>query len=276
MITLSNELCSVVVDPEMGLTIESFTFGGEELLHQDRERKASGRTYGIPILFPTPNRVALDAYTFEGKRVPAVIHGFLRHRRCEVEAKSDTSLTGTFIFDGEEPLFPYLGMISVTISLIGATLRWEFHLVNTGSDAFAYGLALHPFFVKKRGMKLETNCFQRLITDEEMLPTEEVVSDRPSSDVDTLAIDAIYRCSGPSSSTLRGDDVTVKIQGSSAFGYTVVYTSVELPFICIEPQSCAINAHNLGNQELAALQVLEGKEEHTHWIEITAEDRHEG
>ena len=104
---------------------------------------------------------------------------------------------------------------------------------------------------------------------------EELISEHPSSDVATLAIDAIYRCSGPSSSTLRDSDVEIKVQGSSAFGYTVVYTSPEFPFICIEPQSCAINAHNLKNQELAALQILEGNNEHVHWIEITAEDSHE-
>lgn len=268
MITLVNKCCTVVVDPDMGLTVESFTFQGEELLHQDSARKRAGRTYGIPILFPTPNRVANDRYVFNDKMVPAVMHGFLRHRVFDIESRSDTHIAGRITFDGSEPLFPYDAEVLVTISLIGSTLRWEFHLTNTGDEPFGYGLALHPFFVKKKGMTLETNGHQRLVTDENMLPTEEIVEERPSSDVDTLASDAIFRCDGPSTSTLRGDGIELKILGSPAFGYTVVYTGLESAFICIEPQSCAINAHNLADQELAALQVLEGNQEHLHWVEM--------
>ncbi|NLZ76439.1 MAG: aldose 1-epimerase [Spirochaetales bacterium] len=271
MITLANTLSTVVVDPEMGLTVESFTWNGEELIHHDPARKEAGRTYGIPILFPTPNRVANDRYAFNGNVVPAVMHGFLRHRAFHIESGSDTHVAGRIIFDGSEPLFPYDAEVLVTLSLIGSTLRWEFHVMNTGDEPFAYGLAIHPFFVKKNGMTLEINAHRRLVTDEHMLPTEEVVEERLSSDVDSLSIDGIFKTNGPSASTLRGDGVALKIQGGPAFGYTVVYTDAELPFITVEPQSCAINAHNLVNRELAALQILESGKERQHWIEIRVE-----
>jgi len=58
MISIAKGDIRLVIDPEFGMTIHSLAYRGKELIHLDLDRRATGATYGIPILFPTPNRVS--------------------------------------------------------------------------------------------------------------------------------------------------------------------------------------------------------------------------
>ncbi len=266
-----------ILDPRAGLTVESLSYRGTELIIADMQRKAAGATYGIPILFPTPNRVRDSTYLFANRRYSAQMHGFVFRRAIAVEAVADDRAVGAMQFDGTDPLFPHAGSFKVAVSLQEDTIRWDFSVTNASELSLAYGIALHPFFIKRKGMHLVVNT-QSLMEDVEKYPTGGLIPNAEAPwdftqgvAVDSLAIDHVFVTEGPVQASLVSEEYTVEIVGSEIFDRTVIYTAEEQPFICVEPQSCSTDAHNLaeaGFGDAAALVIVEPGQCSDSWVEF--------
>lgn len=269
-----------LIDPVWGMTVESLRHEGTELIVCDRERKMAGTTYGIPILFPTPNRVRDNAYIFDGRTIEAVMHGFIRHQEFSVTAVKPDAVSALVEFDGSNPLFPYVGTFEVDITVDEQSIRWSFSVTNAGQARFAIGLALHPFFRKTERMHLRANV-GHLMEDIDKYPTGVLLPLESSAfdfshprAVSPLDIDAVFVTDGPIEAEISSATHTIAISGSDAFTHAVVYTGESLPFICVEPQSCATDAHNLSSRgygEEAGLIIVEPGSRHHSWVrfEIT-------
>ncbi len=280
LLSIESGPVSARIDAQWGMTVESLCFEGQQLLVCDLERKRAGATYGIPILFPTPNRVRDLSYHYDGLLVEAMMHGFVRHRPFVVESATKSSVTGTLVFDGQDPLFPYRGTFALTISATESSLTWDFVIRNQDSRTFSWGLGLHPFFVKDLRTRLAVNvgCVMEAVDN---FPTGAVspVAGTPwdfnaMTDVDVLAIDQVFLTDGPIKATIAGSGPTVTISASDEFGHAVIYTAPQHPFLCVEPQTCSTDAHNLSSAGLgqyAGLQVTEAGSEAHLWVRLDIE-----
>ena len=89
MVSIENDFIKAEFDESDGMTCTSLVFNGDEYVYFDEKRKESGGTYGIPILFPTPNRVRGGSYSFGGRKIVGNRHGRLRHMPFMIIEKND-------------------------------------------------------------------------------------------------------------------------------------------------------------------------------------------
>ena len=216
MISLHNDYVSLRADEHDGMTVVSLKCKGMETVLYDDERRKSGATYGIPILFPTPNRISGGEFTFNGKCIKGEMHGALRHAAFRITSQSETSVEGEVPFSALGETFPYDGRIKLSLHIEGTAVIWDFSVINEGDEPLAFGLALHPFFRKTASMRFSSSLDYEI--------------------------------------------------GSDEFNHVVVYTSPERPFVCVEPQTCSTDAHNLyskGYEKESGLIIVPDKASHS-------------
>ena len=119
-----------------------------------RQRPTS---YGIPILFPFPNRLRDGAFVFRGQRyvVHPNRHGFVRDKAWRVldtGASTDAGAWITSQFDAAQyatailQQFPFPFCLDVTYRLQEGSLRMETVVHNTGTHPMPMGFGIHPYF----------------------------------------------------------------------------------------------------------------------------------
>lgn len=280
MIILKNEQLEVAIDPDRGMTVESFRFRNREFLRWEAERKKAGLTYGIPFLFPTPSKVEDNVYHFRARKLPAVMHGFLRNESFRVSSQSPFQVTAVAAFDGSFPLFPYQAELQVKLTVEKECLSWDISLTNLDNEPLSYGLGLHPYFLKEPGMEVKTSFFASMPSDEHLIPSGQInavdgtpLDFRSFGSVDGLIIDMVFLSEGPFQSTLRYQDAELRLSASNDFSHGIIYTDTEKEYLCVEPLTCSTDAHNLaekGYQTVSGLIVLEAGETRESWVRLSA------
>ncbi len=270
--SLSNGIVSVAVDASDGMNVISMKYKGQEVVECDLEKKRAGRTYAIPILFPTPNRTRNDCYLFDGLLVKTHRHGFARKSDFEVVCADSSSILGSCSYPRHEG-FPYDIDFSVRISLSDSTVKWDFCIVNRGERPFPFGLALHPYFRKDLFRAVSSSHEKAMLMDGEMLPTGETVDSDYSTPVmiDDLDVDSVFLADESIESKLLGDDFSLSITASEEFNHVVIFTEKSSRTICVEPQTCStdfVNLHNKGYKKEANMLVVSGKESRRLSIEM--------
>ncbi len=281
---LSNANLSALVDPEDGMNVLSLKYFSKECVYVDERKRAERiKTYGIPILFPTPNRTRDWEYESEGRKIPATMHGFLKHDAFEVVEQGKAFITGRKILDGSQPMFPYRASVTVTIRLENDGLHHEVCVENMGTERFGYGLALHPFFVKKENSTFSCNVEEKMLASEEKLPTGETVPvkgtdfdyNEPSS-VSELEIDTVFICSGSMECRYTTPTYVLSISCSDAYDHVVLYTTKAAQFICFEPQTCSTDLFNMekkGFSDVAKVLKLEAGKRAVHTVDFCFSSR---
>lgn len=232
-----------------------------------RQRPTS---YGIPILFPFPNRLRDGAFVFRGQRyvVNPNRHGFVRDKPWRVLHTGAAADTGAWITSRFEAAqyatailqqFPFPFDLDVTYRLHEGTLHMETVAHNTGAHAMPMGFGIHPYFRCPEQGTLCVPAGQRWEL-EDSLPTGQLVEVegpydlRQPRDVTSLALDDIYTdlvadTDGLVRCTLT--DQQRRIQTTVAFDATqfphvVIYTPpAPRQALCIEPYTCPTDGFNL-------------------------------
>lgn len=258
MIVLEKGNLALTVNPDDGMTVTSILYKGMETVFFDQERRKSGATYGIPLLFPTPNRVSGDSFVFDGQTIPAVMHGPFRHRRFSVKKASPDHVYAECAFEPSDRYFPYEGRIGIEIVVDGCSVAWTFTVCNEGARPFAYGLALHPFFLKRNDGVFGANVASLMLADADKIPSgalEDVsrcgLDFRSPTKVSSIDTDSVFITDGDMRAYLDFGCYRIDMDSYGGFEHVVVYTSPDRPFICVEPQSCSTDAHNLYNKGYA-------------------------
>ena len=273
MILLENDYIKLEADPEDGMTVCSLVYKGIETIEADAERRKAGSTYGIPMLFPTPNRVAGDGYIFNGKTVKGIMHGNLRHSSFNIEELSSDRVRAVLPFSALGQFFPYEGLFSLGLSVDGHSVMWDICVMNDGDEPLSFGFALHPFFCKQEGMMLSSTLEYEMEADEGKIPTgrwtrTEFGKDRPVSSIDT---DTVFFADSSIASTLSSDLYKLTISGSEDFDHVVIYTSPGKSFVCVEPQTCSTDAHNMyskGFRKESGLIIVPGRSSRRLWVRM--------
>jgi aldose 1-epimerase len=103
-------------------------------------------------------------------------------------------------------------------------------------------------------MEIMTNRDYEMEADSQLLPTGNLLAVQGTekdfsskTKVSALSLDSVFTTSGrkPMLASLSYPECTLEMSGSEQFTHAVVYTRKELPFICLEPQTCSTDCHNL-------------------------------
>ena len=233
-------------------------------------------SYGIPVLFPFPNRLRDGRFTFEGAeyQVNPPRHGFVRDKVWEVVDQGASEDEGAWIrgrFDARDypeailSQFPFPFTVEMTYRLRDGKLSIHLTATNTGERTMPMGFGLHPYFRRPAHGTIPVPAHHRWeladsLPTGRVLELDEAYDLREPHDLTGLVLDDIYRGlaetePGVTQCRLVDNDrrtETVVEFSASQFPFVVVYTPpAPRQAICIEPNTCPTDAFNLQARGIA-------------------------
>ena len=236
--------------------------------------------FGIPILFPFPNRIRGGAWQFEGKTYqfnkppesPTSIHGLLLNRPYQVESHTadDNGATLVCTLDSRDfadigRQYPFPFKIGITYTLKDAVLSMGVSIQNTGNRNMPMGFGIHPYF--RVSLSPDANAAAALIKvpaatywelDADSVPTGKRLAAtgaldlRDSKAFSGLSLDHVYtdvqmEADGVSRCAIENRDTGhgMVMESDAQFRELVVYTPPGRDVICFEPYTCPTDAINL-------------------------------
>jgi aldose 1-epimerase len=232
-----------------------------------RQRPTS---YGIPILFPFPNRIRDGRFTFQGKtyEINPPRHGFVRDKAWRVVAQGASAEAGAWLtasFDARDHAaqilaqFPFPFRLEVTYRLQDGRLEMETVAQNTGDADMPAGFGIHPYFRRPERGTLTVPAGQRWELADS-LPTGRLLAVvgaydlRGAADLNGMQLDDIYTgvtadADGQTRCVLTDENAgrqTIVEFDARQFPHVVVYTPpAPRRAICVEPNTCPTDAFNL-------------------------------
>ena len=258
------------------------------------EFRARPTSYGIPILFPFPNRLRDGALSFRGQHyvVNPNRHGFVRDKAWRVLNTGASEGEGAWITSRFEAVqyaaailqqFPFPFCLDVTYRLREAVLSMETVVHNTGAHDMPMGFGIHPYFRCPVPGTLCVPARQRWEL-EDSLPTGKLLAVdgpydlRQPRDVTSLVLDDIYTdlvadTDGLVRCTLQDQQRHIKTTvafDAAQFPHVVVFTPpAPRQAICIEPYTCPTDGLNLQERGIESnLVVLQPGEIHHFLVSI--------
>lgn len=282
MITLQSGTLTVTVAPELGSNMVSFSVGDQELLYCDPQLLKNHDFTGNFVLWPFPNRVRDRMYRFQNEhyslekvKVPRgnypLIHGLVRDEIWESEKTENTlrtwlDITPSFRYWHE---FPWRSRLSLIYKLTGHELLVTYQVENLDTRPMGFGFAIHPFFQNVLTLCVPAQFVME--ADSELLPTGKLLAatlNQPTP-IDQLELDDVFTgLNGPQRIQFT-NGIELITTFSKDFTHCVVYTKEKEKFVCVEPQTCSTDAHNLaaqGKNDIAHLITLEPGTIHSGWI----------
>lgn len=269
----------------------------ETIAFEEFSRKPG--SYGIPILFPFPNRIKDGEFTFRGNTytVDPPRHGFVRDKAWTVEDAGASAEEGAWIkasIDADlypdEILaqFPFPFRLEVTYNLKDNCLAMDTLVKNTGSGDLPFGFGIHPYFRLPEQGSIQVPARKRWEL-EDFLPTGRLLDAegqydlREPKDLSALSLDDIYtdvitdergwaRCA---LDDLQNGLQTLVEFDSKEFPHVVAYTApAPRRAVCIEPYTCPTDVFNLDSRGIESnLLVLAPDESASFRILISARAR---
>lgn len=303
--SLSVGSTKVEIVPDAGFNIKSFEHAGESiLLEPPTLGDLRGTKFGVPILYPSPNRVRDAHFTFQGRRYGFTpnkgknfIHGLVHSVAWNVSevrelvdrqnpADDALEIEACVDFSAGSPQyehFPHPHRLRVAIRVAEGRLRWTYTVDNeVGTTRVPFGFGLHPYF---RYLGSRESTFLRVPATAwmeaiELLPTGRLVPlEQTSFDMRTprtlagFFIDDVFWGMKPDEHATiehRTSRLAIDLVASGDFTHVVVFTPADKEAFCVENQTCSTDAHNLSAielQEAAHLLVVEPGQSFTGWVE---------
>lgn len=289
----------VRIFPEMGSNLFSYKVDDQEFLMNAGDINQKGVKFGgIPILFPTPNRVRGGVFLYKGKAYPQVkngetrlIHGLVCDERWNYEnpivENNTVKVVTVLCVEKGHPIydafpFPFLLRMTYTLSLQGLTILYS--VENLGDECLPFGFALHPFFGK---IDAEASIFIQVPAENVMeadacmpsgklLKVESTRYDiRQPRALQDLDLDDVYwKLNATQKAVIEYRTLGRKMELSASddFSHMVVFTPKDRPCFCLENQTCSTDAHNLyaaGLEGISGLIRLPPGDIHEGWIRFT-------
>jgi galactose mutarotase-like enzyme len=266
-ITLNDGDSAVAIAPHRGAIATRFDVGRHRVLFMDHETlrdQTKNVRGGVPVLFPTPGKLADDKWSHAGKSGSMKQHGFARNLAWRVgEHGANRAVLSLESGDATRAQFPWDFAFDMTFTVSGSTLRLDQRVTNTGTGTLPFGVGFHPYFVVADADKPKTRittqarrAFDNVTKQTIDLPVIELAQ----KEVDLHLIDH-----GSTHSELVTPTGTVKLVGSPEYTHWVVWTLAGRDFVCLEPWTCPGNALNTGDR----LLTLEPQQSRALWLEIT-------
>ena len=244
-------------------------------------------SYGIPILFPFPNRIRGGTWRFEGETYrfdkppesPTSIHGLLLNRPYQVESHAADANGAALVCTLDSRAFADIGRqypfpfnIGITYRLKDTVLSLGVSIQNIGDRNMPMGFGIHPYF--RAGLSPDANAAAALIKvpaasywelDEDSVPTGKRLAAVDALDLRDgkpfagLTLDHVYtdvqrEADGASRCAIKNQDSGhgMVMESDASFRELVVYTPPGRDVICFEPYTCPTDAINLEAKSIPA------------------------
>lgn len=279
-IELKNKDARAVILTNYGANLLSFKIGDKDIIIYDKEALQNKKSTGTPVLFPTPNRVRDCLVPYGDKTVlqqkngtPREIHGLVYDEPFLVESKTQTEAVLSIKINKDSHLydsFPFECTLRLTYSLFESALTLKYEVVNESDSDFDFGFAFHPFFaiddttevfIPANIMLDAIGCYPT----KKLIPTDEAFESLSTDgrNAKGLVIDNDFT-EIFSSPTLKSKSTSIEINMSEDFKHLIVFRKIDSPFICIEPQTCSVNAHNLSKEGFEKANLINLKKGESH------------
>lgn len=261
-----------VIAPGRGGMVTRFRVGGREIFYLDeatfRDPSANVRG-GNPVLFPSPGKLAKDAWAWGGRRGSMKQHGFARNLPWEVLTRSEDRVALRLrSSDATRAVYPWDFRAEYTYSVEGAALSIAMRFTNEGDSPMPFGAGFHPYFrvpeAAKAGTRVETGATRAF----DNVQKSEVAFE--GFDLTAPEVDMHLLDHGGSEAALEIEGeapARIQLTGSPELGVWVVWAQKGKDFVCLEPWTCRGDALNTGE----GLLVLAPGEERSLWLEIRVE-----
>lgn len=295
----------VKICPEGGANLFYMKFGKYEVIkHSPALSGLRNISFGTPVLYPTPSRVNNAKYTFMGEEIHQVkngkdrfMHGLVYDEPFEFEepvlANDGVTLKTHLTITKDTPFFPsfpFENTLYLNFTLKKDRMHIDYEVENLDDKIFAYGFALHPYFVTfgERKDNLIQAAVEKAFEWEGSVPsgklfdikgTEKDISGLVS--LDKLDLDDVYYRVEPETMVrvvYKTIQMQIRLKASGDFTHMVVYTPKDKNFFCVENYTCPTDAHNLyakGFKDITNLLFVKPGEKRGGWIEYIPE-RFEG
>jgi len=242
-----------VVAPARGGMLTRFFAAGLDVLYLDeatfRDPSKNVRG-GNPVLFPSPGKLAGDAFSADGHSGNLKQHGFARNLPWRVERTDTTagaSVTlGLSSSDETRRAYPWDFELAYTYTLRGARVSIEQRVANRGALPMPFGAGFHPYFHVPQGDKAGARIATKATRAFDNVTKQEIAFggfDLTRAEVDMHLVDH-----GSASATLAWAGHTVTVACSPDFTHWVVWTLAGRDFVCLEPWTCPGDALNTGDR----------------------------
>ena len=253
-----------------GAIVTSLCVGGRELLYLDEATFADPSKNvrgGIPVLFPTPGKLAEDHWQHDGRQGVMKQHGFARNCAWTVAALEAAAVTLKLQSDTETLLqYPWPFEVLLRLELDKSSMRIITRVCNTGGEPMPFALGFHPYFktADKSGTRIEshaTRAFNNLTGKSESFTG----FDLTAAQLDLHLLDH----PDPQMKLELEDGATITVRASADFRRWVLWTLAGKDFVCVEPWTAPGNALNTAED----LIVLPPAGTHESWVEVSYEER---
>lgn len=257
----------IIVASEFGANLLKFIYNGKTVIDYSEDALKRQDFTGTPILFPTPNRVLNAEVVYNNKTYKQqkngekrVCHGLVYDEPFEVckikcgdySASIELALDinkNTAFFEA----FPFECRLHIIYLIDEYGLTVKYILKNLSDCGFQFGFGIHPYFNYNKEDRVLVPSFV-LPELKNNYPTGEIVNTETmfsgisttGAAISDLSVDNDFiRKEQGAVYILNGESVRIEIKPSEQFRHFVLYRNKSDNFICIEPQTCCINAHNL-------------------------------
>jgi aldose 1-epimerase len=250
-----------------------------------------GSGFGVPILFPFPNRVRAARYRFQGYEYTLDansgenhIHGMVMSRAWQVESTGASPETGAWVRStiraGDYPeihrQYPFPFQLSVQHTLKEGVLRIDALVENTGPGDLPMGFGLHPWFPaplvpegKREAVEVQVPAgrvweLDAMLPTGRLLPAEGKFALRRLTALGTNEYDdvltAIETHAGASECVMRDPacPVDIVVGADAGFREWVLFAPHRRATVCLEPYTCATDAVNLQERGVDAGLIVLG------------------
>ncbi|MBX7220914.1 MAG: aldose 1-epimerase [Blastocatellia bacterium] len=271
IITLRQDETTAEIAPALGNNCFAFQTGWpvlETVGFADFLKKPT--SYGIPILFPYPNRIADGVFHFQGKAYPVNPnrHGYVRDKAWKLIGTGASASEGAWMtaaFDARDhqeailQQFPFPFYLTVTYRLRENTLWMETEVRNVGESVLPFGFGIHPYFTRPEQGTLQVPARKRWeladsLPTGTLLDVDETFDLQAGKNCAELVLDDIYTevqpdTAGNAVCRIEDRENGTSIQVSSNVGdfpHIVAYTApAPRQALCIEPYTCPTDGFNL-------------------------------
>lgn len=256
IITLSNDALSLQCRLQGAAVLNLTTSDGVNILRPAISPLAAPGECALFPLLPMANRVEGNAFPWRGQQVSLpsspydvrfFLHGdgwlrtwtMIQNRPDAVTLALTSTLPGVCKYDAQ-----------LCYELQGSALFATLTITNTDNTPFPFGLGFHPFFTKTPTMTLSFQGSGYWPEREHHLPAEWCNTLPSAWDFSVPRIpgnewinNAFSGWRGRATLYDSHDGATVTL--SSTTDILMVYQPADSDFICLEPQTHPVNAHNL-------------------------------
>jgi galactose mutarotase-like enzyme len=259
---------TATIEPGRGGLVTGFAVGGRPILFLDpatlRDPTKNVRG-GVPVLFPSPGKLAGDAWAYAGRHGAMKQHGFARSLAWQVAEVTAARATLTLAAsEATRAQFPWDFAVEQTISVRGASLRLAQRITNRDAAPMPFGFGFHPYFfvrdADKRAAAVATGARRAF----DNVAKREVAID--GIDLTLPEVDLHLLDHGTTACALTTPAGVVTLTGSPEYTHWVVWTLAGRDFVCVEPWTCPGDALNTGDR----LIVLAPGESCALWLDIAA------